>query len=71
MQPPNKSTQPPPWTDREIRSVGQDTLRFKQYCQVLTGIIQQADTPLTIGIFGPWGSGKTSLMRLVDEALQA
>ncbi len=60
----------PNWTDREIRAKDQDTLRFQQYCQVLTAIIGQADTPLTVGIFGPWGSGKTSLMRLIEEALQ-
>jgi hypothetical protein len=33
-------------------------------------IVRECDTPLTIGIFGPWGSGKTSLMRLVQEALE-
>ena len=28
-------------------------------------------TPLTIGVFGTWGSGKTSLMRMVKQKLPA
>jgi len=32
-------------------------------------VVLTADSPITIGIFGPWGSGKTSLMRLVAEQL--
>ncbi len=32
-------------------------------------MIQDADTPLTVGVFGEWGSGKTSLMRMVRDKL--
>lgn len=59
------------WTDREIRQAVQDHLNFDQYSHILGGVVQEADTPLTIGVFGPWGSGKTSLMRLVEETLAA
>jgi energy-coupling factor transporter ATP-binding protein EcfA2 len=58
------------WTDKEIRQATDDRLSFDEYCQVLTAIALSADTPLTVGVFGPWGSGKTSLLRLVQEALQ-
>ena len=58
------------WTDREIRCRTDDRLGFEHYCDVLAAIVLQYDTPLTIGISGPWGSGKTSLMRLVEEKLQ-
>lgn len=58
------------WTDLAIGQAGQDRLKFDQYCQVLSHIVRTADTPLTIGIFGPWGSGKTSLMRLVMAELE-
>ncbi|MBI1879927.1 MAG: hypothetical protein HYR94_17185, partial [Chloroflexi bacterium] len=61
---------PSHWTDREVRQAEQDRLRFGHYCQVLSDIVAEADTPLTVGIFGPWGSGKTSLMRLVEEKLK-
>jgi hypothetical protein len=32
-------------------------------------MIRTSETPLTIGVFGEWGSGKTSLMRMVREKL--
>jgi len=31
---------------------------------------QRTSPPLTIGIKGPWGAGKTSLMRMVRERLE-
>lgn len=51
----------------------QDELGFTPAATALAAIInetQQADTPLTIGIYGPWGSGKTSMMRMVRDALR-
>src|SRR5262245_30047873 len=57
------------WTDREVYGAEQDRLRFDQYSRVLSETVAEADTPLTVGMFGPWGSGKTSLMRLVLEGL--
>ncbi len=46
-----------------------DKLRFADYRQALEQIILEAQTPLTVGIFGPWGSGKTSLMRMLKEEI--
>ncbi len=46
-----------------------DKLRFADYRQALERIILEAQTPLTVGIFGPWGSGKTSLMRMLKEEI--
>ncbi|RME96766.1 MAG: hypothetical protein D6768_21180, partial [Chloroflexi bacterium] len=57
------------YTDKAITTADDDHLDFDEYCHVLTSVIGQAETPLTVGIFGPWGSGKTSLMKLVEEAL--
>jgi formylglycine-generating enzyme required for sulfatase activity len=57
------------WTDREILSLDQDRLKFEHYASVLAEIIREADTPLTLGVFGPWGSGKTSLLRLIKDIL--
>jgi predicted KAP-like P-loop ATPase len=57
------------WTDQPILGVRYDRLRFSHYADVLAEVVLTVDTPITIGIFGPWGSGKTSLMRLVAEQL--
>ena len=57
------------WSDREIFDTGQDRFGSQDYANVLADRAATADTPLAIGIFGRWGSGKTSLMRLVAESL--
>lgn len=48
-----------------------DALDFKPYIDTLADIISSSSTstPLTIGVFGTWGSGKTSLMRMVCNQL--
>lgn len=49
-----------------------DELGFASSAAALAAIVQDADlddTPLTIGIYGPWGSGKTSMMRMIQEKL--
>ena len=42
-----------------------DALDFMPYVETLADIVQTGNTPLTIGVFGTWGSGKTSLMKMV------
>jgi len=50
----------------------EDKLNFSPYARTLLDIILNPDTqtPLTIGIFGSWGSGKTSLMRMIEDGLK-
>ncbi|MEA3339275.1 MAG: SUMF1/EgtB/PvdO family nonheme iron enzyme [Chloroflexota bacterium] len=57
------------WTDQPIKGAQSDRLNFSHYADVLAEVVRTADTPITIGVFGPWGSGKTSLMRLIAEQL--
>jgi formylglycine-generating enzyme required for sulfatase activity len=49
----------------------QDALDFSTYVATLAEIISapQTNTPLTVGIFGTWGTGKTSLMQMLKGAL--
>lgn len=46
-----------------------DALNFKRYVDMLVDVCQTSGTPLTIGVFGTWGSGKTSLMHMVKNGL--
>lgn len=49
-----------------------DRLNFDPYAKTLADIIGDpaTRTPLTIGVFGGWGRGKTSLMRMVERRLR-
>ena len=53
----------------EGTSTGADGLGFKMYSQVLAEVAIQTPGPFTVGVFGEWGTGKTSLMRLVEDYL--
>ncbi len=55
------------WADQPTKD---DRLGFQDYRRTLVEVILQADTPITVGIFGAWGSGKTSLMRMVQVDLE-
>ena len=46
-----------------------DALDFMPYIETLAEVVESSNTPLTIGIFGTWGSGKTSLMGMVRDQL--
>lgn len=50
----------------------EDQLGFAPYVKTLTDILADrgTHTPLTIGVFGDWGRGKTSLMRMVWHQLE-
>ena len=47
-----------------------DLLKFASTAHVLADAAVNTTTPLTIGIFGEWGSGKTSLMRLMKKEVE-
>ncbi len=55
------------WTDQPILEVNDDRFDFYDYAEALSQFLLKGRTPVTVGIFGPWGSGKTSLMRLIME----
>ena len=46
-----------------------DGLGFDTYAQILADAAVGTKGPFTIGVFGEWGSGKTSLLRMVQKNL--
>jgi KAP family P-loop domain len=57
-------------TDVEV-GADADLLGFERYLDPLVSILadELTQTPFTIGVFGPWGSGKSSMLRMLDERL--
>ena len=47
-----------------------DKLGTGRYAQTLAEFIKDCDTPITIGVQGEWGSGKTSLLNMIREDIE-
>lgn len=60
----------PSLIDNPIQGLGDDSLALARYAHALADFIDGCDTPVTIGIQGDWGIGKTSLLRMLEELLQ-
>ena len=56
-------------TDIPITTQSENLLGIENYATALAEFITDSSTPLTIGMQGEWGTGKTSLMYLVKEGL--
>ncbi len=55
------------WADNET---SEDLLGFKVHADLLIDVINDdAVLPVTIGVFGDWGSGKSSILKIVQEEL--
>ena len=48
-----------------------DRFGFEPMAEILAQVIRNTKPPFTIGIFGEWGSGKTTLMNLIDSKLRS
>lgn len=54
------------------RAEGDDRLNFTHYVQAFAHLIDSSETrpPLTIGIFGAWGAGKSFLLRHLRQEIE-
>lgn len=57
-------------TDKPIQNSADDQLKMARYTGVLSKFIEISDTPLTVGLQGEWGTGKTSMMYMLLEEFQ-
>ena len=56
------------WADNET---SEDLLGFKVHADLLINIINdESILPITIGVFGDWGSGKSSVLQIVKEEFE-
>ena len=55
------------WNDEPSAA---DGLGRSEIASALSHVITSCETPLVVGLYGTWGSGKTSLLRLIEADLE-
>ncbi len=56
------------WADNETTK---DLLNYDVHCNLLKAYLSDVNIlPLTVGVFGDWGSGKSSIMRMLESKFQ-
>jgi hypothetical protein len=58
-------------SDEPIDSYQRDRLGMDPYRDVIVGTVLGTVGPFTIGVYGKWGEGKTSLLRAAESRLRA
>ena len=57
--------------DQALPQGEKDDLKISSYKDALVDFIKRTDTPMTIGVQGEWGSGKTSLLNQIWADLES
>lgn len=56
------------WNDRETDI---DLIGYKTLAQTIVSIIRETELcPLTIGVYGNWGAGKSSILKMIEKELK-
>ena len=56
--------------DEAVGQGGEDALKISSYKDALVDFVKKTETPMTIGVQGEWGSGKTSLLNQIWNDLE-
>jgi len=56
--------------DISLESSAQDEFKHTHYVDVLMDILEKAETPINVGLYGRWGVGKSSVLNMLKEKLQ-
>lgn len=62
-------TDSPITVEMEKQNSGHDLLKLGSFAEALAEFMVDCETPMTIGLQGDWGTGKTSLMHMIDARL--
>jgi hypothetical protein len=68
----SKNTNARPWylRDEPLEYFDEeDQFRHKSYVQILMEIVKEVSPPFTLGIFGSWGVGKTSIVNVFRKTI--
>ena len=57
--------------DQPITSIDQDAMEWKRHIHALLRTIERAETPFVLGVYGGWGSGKTSFVNCLADVAEA
>lgn len=55
---------------KDLQNDNPDKLGTGKYAETLANFIIKCETPITIGVQGEWGSGKTSLLNMIREDIE-
>ena len=68
-----KTAEPKPLAlinDEPVVELGDDRLSLDPFANTVAAVVLGTAGPFTVGIFGDWGHGKTSLLRLVQARVK-
>lgn len=55
------------WSDKETT---QDLLGYTVHASLLKNVVtNDKNLPITVGLYGDWGSGKSSILKILEEQL--
>ena len=56
------------WSDKETT---EDLLGYTVHASLLKSVVtNDKNLPITVGLYGDWGSGKTSILKILEEELK-
>ena len=56
------------WSDKET---SKDLLGYTVHAELLKGVVtSDKNLPITVGLYGDWGSGKSSILKILEEDLK-
>ncbi len=56
--------------DAALKSAAGDDLEHDSVARVVTQLVTQVETPANVALFGPWGSGKSSVYGMIEKRIR-